>query len=990
MGMNRAITPPSQVIKHFKILHPIGKGGMGEVYLAEDTILKRKVAIKFLPPELQDDLNSRERFLREAMAAAALDHSFICKIYETGEDKGKAYIIMEFIEGKNLRTIMNEDPLQLKESLRIILEIAEALDKAHANGIVHRDLKPANIMLTPEGHVKVMDFGLAKKIIPGETLAAIPEGEVNAVQSQESIPEDLSLQETIPIPSSGSQADLVEQGQIDEKILETLALSSSGSQMDLTEHGQIVGTIAYMSPEQARGRKVDGRSDIFSLGVILYEMISLKHPFLRHTPMETLKSVLATSPPPLKTKHKRISSALSPIISKALAKNVDKRYQSIKEMTKAIEKMQKVTHIGTPLFYLRWQAIVSLVAIIGILVTGTWWFARKARLAREIVPDPVSVLVADFQNLTGEAVFDGSLEQAVDIGLEGASFISIFQRTEARKIAREVYPESGGILDSQTAQLISAREGITKFIEGSIEPKGKEFTLSVKIRDPINSDEMKEYSKKVDSKEEVLKAAAWIANKIRSGLGDVSADAKKAFQGETYTTSSLVAMNAYTKAQEFYREGNDDEAIREYLRAIEEDPEFGRAFASLGMVYLNRGQYEEGENYFQEALSRIDRMSEREKLRTRAVYYLYMRNYEQAIQECNEWVTKYPADAIGFSNLALANFFARNFELAKDMGQRAVDLNPNKAQTRFNLSWYALAASDFGVAQREAQSLIDDSPDFYEVYVVLALANLAQGNVEEAVRIYEEAGTINPIGASLSSLGQADIALYEDRASEAIEFLEKRLELDRAENKTDYLSNKWSLLAQAYLLRGNDSLAVQAADRAITAGKDLASMFNSAMIYLQTENSEKAITIADELKGRLESDPKLYAKLIEGEFKRISGSTQEAITLIQEVQAIQDTWIGRLFLGKALLEMKAYPDAYSALDSCLSRMGEAASLFFDDTPTYFITAQIHYYIGRAQEGLRSPAAAESYRRFLKIKEKADRENPLVSDARNRLNKLEVK
>jgi len=1008
-----------RMIKHFKIIHPFGKGGMGEVYLAEDTILQRKVAVKFLPKELQDDLSVRQRFLREAMAAAALDHPYICKIYETGEVEGKAYIIMEYLGGKNLRDLMNEEPLPLKESLRIVLEISEALDKAHANGIVHRDLKPANIMITLEGHVKIMDFGLAKRILPEETQQSELTSVVQPRPPLESLDRDSSQEVTIPLSTSGdvaiqdgsqeetisviknddssgrdpSQEVTIALGQKADRSLDNGSLHmtelavESLAQSELTEHGQIVGTIAYMSPEQARGEHVDGRSDIFSLGVILYELISQKHPFLKHTPMETLQSVLSTAPPPLKTKQKRLSSALSPIINKALAKNIDKRYQNIKELSKAIEKMQKATHIGTPLFYLRWQAIVSLVALIGILVTGTWWFARKARLAREITPDPISVLVADFENLTGDNVLDGSVEQALDIGLEGASFISVFQRPEARKIAREFYPDSEGQLNSQVVQLISAREGISKFIEGSIEPKGKDFVLYVRIRDPVDPDETKEYSKKVGEREDVLKATAWIANKVRSGLGDISADARNAFQGETYTTASLEAMNAYTKAQEMYREGNEQEAIREYLQAIEKDPDFGRAYASLAMAYWNRGQYEEGENFFQEALARIDRMSEREKLRTRAVYYLLNRNYQQAIKECTEWVTKYPADAIGFSNLALAHFYARNFEMAKEMGQQAVELNFRKAQTRFNLSWYALAANDFEAASREAQSIIDDSPNFYEVYVVLALANLAQGNIDAATEIYEKVKTVDPIGASLSALGLADIALYEGRQEDAIDILEERLDFDRQEGRTDFLSNKWSLLAQAYLASERNAMAVQAAEKAVSSGDNLATLFNAGMIYLQTGNIDRALSISDELSGKLETEPRVYAKLIEGETMRIKGSVPEAIALFLDAQSILDTWIGRFFLGRAYLEAKAFPDAYSDLDSCLSHMGEAASVFFDDTPTFFIVAQIHYYIAIAQEGLRSPAAAESYRRFIKIKEKADRQSPLIKDAIERLNKL---
>lgn len=1045
---NKIADMTGEMIKHFKILGPLGKGGMGEVFLAEDTILQRKVAIKFLPQDLQDDLKSRERFLREALSAAALDHPYICKIYETGEINEKAYIIMEFLQGKDLRAQMNEEPLPLKETLRIVQEIAEALAKAHANGIVHRDLKPGNIMITPDGHVKVMDFGLAKKVSAEEkeatkefSLAELNLDETDSDFSQEVTiadskaekedtdeeevkPEkkpdleerDISQDVTIaaPPPKKDSELDL-ESPDISQDVtlatpapekkkvakqdselkddLEGLDFSQEATivspsmedQLELTEQGQIVGTVAYMSPEQARGEEVDGRSDIFSLGVILYELISQKHPFLRKTPVETLKSVITAPPPPLKTSQKRISSAASPILNKALNKKIKDRYQSIDEFIKDIEKMQKKPGIGAPLYYLRWQAIAGLVALFSVIVVGTWWFTSRAR---EFIPEPISVLVADFQNLTGDSVFDGALEQAMDIGLEGASFISVYDRPEARKIAREVYPDEGDRLDTQMAQLISAREGIDKFIEGSISPRDSGFTMTVTVRDPVNPDQVKEYSKRINSKDDVLNAAAWMANKVRSSLGDISADARAAFQGETYTTSSLEAMNAYQNAQELYREGSDEESINEYLNAIADDPDFGRAYSALAMVYQNRGQYDEADKYFQEALSRIDRMTEREKLRTYVVYYLVNRNFQQAISEGTKLVEKYPADATGFSNIAIAYFYARNFDKANEMGQTAVELKPKEIQYRFNLSWYALAASDFDVAIQQAQGMIEENPDFYEVYVVLALANLGQDNIEEATRVYSEMAQINPVGESLAALGLADIALYEGRLSEAIRILEERLDLDRSADQTYFQANKWSLMARARLMGGNNPQAITAADQALASGKDMATMFVSAMTYIQADQESKAQPLIDDLSGRLESEPKVYAKLLEGEIHRKSGRTSQAISLFQEAQGILDTWIGRCLLGKALINMQAWPDAHSSLDSCLTNKGEAASVFFDDTPTFHFVAQIYYYIGRAQEGLGSPAAADSYRKFLSIKEKADSDDPLIEDARNRLASLE--
>ncbi|GAJ05693.1 unnamed protein product, partial [marine sediment metagenome] len=248
-----------------------------EVYLAQDTNLDRKVALKFLLKDVENDASTRERFIREAKSAAALDHPFICKIYETGEADGKAYIAMEYVEGKDLKNKMEEEPLPLRDSIRIGLEIAEALEKAHKSGIVHRDLKPANIMLTPQGHVKVMDFGLAKRILPG--------GE--------------------------------------EQLSQTI------TQASITEKGTIAGTLAYMSPEQAKGDDIDGRSDIFSLGIILYEMISGKHPFSKTSVIETLSAILRDSHPPTNVKPKTINPVINPILRKALAKDTGERYQNV-------------------------------------------------------------------------------------------------------------------------------------------------------------------------------------------------------------------------------------------------------------------------------------------------------------------------------------------------------------------------------------------------------------------------------------------------------------------------------------------------------------------------------------------------------------------------------------------------------------------------------------------------------------------------------------
>lgn len=924
---------PGDKIKHYEILELLGKGGMGEVYLAHDTVLDRKVAIKFLPEELQKDEKARVRLLREAKAAASLDHPFICKVYEAGEYEEKVFIIMEYVEGKNLREKLDEGALPLRDSLQMSLEVAEALEDAHEKGIVHRDLKPSNVMLTPKGHIKVMDFGLAKHFI------------------------------------SGGKAD----------ITKTLTKDS------ITEKGGIVGTLAYMSPEQARGEALDARSDIFSLGIIIYEITTGRHPFSKSSPLETITSILRDATPSVDVKPKMMNPVLAPILRKALAKEPASRYQTINDLIGDIRKLQS-EFLGRARFLFRgWPVIAGAVLIIAMLLTGIWWLTLRSKVAAPVSgPEPISVLIADFQNKTGDSVFDGSLEYAMGIGLEGAPFIWTYKRTDARQVVNKLNPGAAGRLGTDMAQLVCVREGISMFMDGEIEPKGEGYTLNVWVRDPINPENVNRYSKEIPSKKDVLTAAAWLASKVISDLGGIPLRSAEALAGETFSTSSLEAMNAYTSAQDFSITGKPEEAIQEYLEAINLDPNFGRAYSGLALVYRNRGQFEEGKKYFDQALTKIDHMCEREKFRTMAIYYLRKRNFQKAIEELTELLEKYPADYAGRTNLALAYFYARNYLKAKEVGLQAVELYPKNSLSRFNLSWYALADGDIEVAEKQAQTAIDNSPGYEKAYIVLALSKFMKGESAEALGIYDKLKTISAAGDSFASLALADTALFEGRLSDAIDILEKRIAQDTKEGSTHYLGYKRGLLAYAHLLNGKMDPALEAADRAVASSKEISMMFYAAQVYIQAGKEDKALSIVKELSNRLESEPRAYAKIIEGEILKKNGKFHEAIGLFNEAQEILDTWLGRFCLGKAYLDVKAFPEAHKELDSCLKRQGEATSVFFNDVPSIHYLPLIHYLLGRAQEGLGSPAAAESYQKFLEIKANSDEGDPLVEDCLRRL------
>jgi len=920
-------------IGHYEISQLLGKGGMGEVYLAHDTLLDRRVAVKFLTEEMETDARARERFLHEAKAAACLDHPFICQIHETGESEGRAYIVMEYIEGVTLSEKMAAGKLPLKVALQTVLEVAEALEIAHGRGIVHRDLKPANIILTPQGHAKVMDFGLAKRIQPhGDALT-----------------------QTLTQPITGE--------------------------------GVIAGTVAYMSPEQARGAAVDGRSDIFSLGIILHEMVVGKHPFSKPTPMETLTSVMRDSPPPVRVIPKSADTPISQILEKALAKDPGQRYQKVSELTQDIRKLQGDL-AGGGLGFRRWAWAAGSVLLAAVIFIALWRFVlRPGKGASQPAPNPIAVLVADFQNQTGDSSFDGALEQSMGISLEGAPYITVYKHARAHAIANKLSPSPDDRLDMKQALLVSRREGINAVVEASIKPHGTGYAIDVRALDSATSGELAKVSQTIKTKAEVIQATHDLAIKIGTELGAIPPESMKALSQETFSTSSLEAMQAYSRGQELATQGRYAEAIKEYQRAIASDPNMGRAYAGLAVLCLNLNQFAEAEKYYQMAMSRIDHMTEREKLRTSGGYYLFRQDYQKAIEQYSSLIKEYPADVVGYGNLAFAYFGARKMAEAMETGEKAAVIDPQDLTAHYNLGWYALAAGQFETAKNAELVVIKNNPQDEEPHIVLGLIELASGRIAEAVESYKTLASLGPSAAARAAAGLADLAAYEGRLEDAKEILNHGIAQDLKDGQLYLAADKRLILAEVLLGLRQKSQALEHANKALADSRSEDILFAAARICIHTGAETQARAISEELEKKVQPINQAYARLLAGEMSLNRGDVTDAVRFFREAQSLVDTWLGRFLLGRAFLEAGAYAEAYTELDLCLKRRGEATSVFMNDLPSYRYFPPVCYYLGRAQQGLSSDAAAESFRQYLRIKEKGDAGDALVDDARARLAQL---
>jgi len=560
-------------------------------------------------------------------------------------------------------------------------------------------------------------------------------------------------------------------------------------------------------------------------------------------------------------------------------------------------------------------------------------------------PDPMSVLIADFDNQTGNELFDGSLENALNIGIEGAAFITSYSRSTALRQAKSL--ELGDVLDEETARLVSVRQDVRMVLAGAIVGDEGSFDLTLRAIDPTGGEIVAEADARAKSSAEVLIAINTLAADIRKELGEDSLDLDKLEAGESITATSLVAIKAYTTAQDLARAGQDEEAISYYQQAIVEDPDLARAYSGWGLSAFKIGRQTESDEQWQKALSLLDRMTERERYRTLGLYYTVVSlNYDTAIDNYQQLVEKFPADGAGNNNLSILYTFTAQYDKALAQSEKLLEIYPGRTLYHGNHAQYAVYAGDIITAADEAQKVIADDPSFFKSYMILAIVSLYEGDTATAISTYERMAETGTRGASLASAGLADIAIFEGRHADAVQILIDGITIDEDENNERGAATKKVALAQARIALGEVDEGVQAiVDLAATRGDG--QLVPSAEIYAANGRYDDAFVIAEQYREQLRPTARAYANLIDGINAIYQDEHVLAIESLRQALDYADLWIVRYYLGQAYLGAGYPAEASAEFDGLIRRRGEAAGMFFDDVPTWRYTASLEEWKEKA-------------------------------------------
>jgi serine/threonine protein kinase/tetratricopeptide (TPR) repeat protein len=731
-----------QKLDHYEIEKKLGEGGMGQVYLARDWKLSRQVAVKVLRQQLSSDPRSLRRFEQEARSISVLNHPNIVTIHDIGNVEGTPFIVMELVEGQSLRALMSQGPLPVRTTLKLAAQAADGLAKAHSVGLVHRDLKPENLMVTADGFLKILDFGLAKLF-----------------------PQSLS--------------------------------SESAQTMEAATHpGTVVGTLGYMSPEQASGHEVDFRSDQFSLGLICYEMASGKNPFKRNTGVQTLAAIIDESPEPLRNLNPEIPSAFQETVERCLSKSPQARFGTTYELATVLEELRdRMTESSaqTATATARsWKRLLPLAAVALLLavVLGVYEIdSRKSSLPPDSrgagVPSDLGngILIADFDNQTGEEIFDESLQRAFSIGIGQSQSIRVLPPSRVEGALKRMRKGGLGRLDEGAAREVAQREGAPLVVLPGIAGVGGSYVLTASIEDPSTGASLSSQMVRAESREQVLDALDRLVAQVRGTLGETaSAIASTSKPLMEVTTPSLEALREYSLGVESYKRWRLEEAKLHYENALHFDPDFTAARASLGMLLLELFHDEKGKGLIQQAVSELDGLTERERLGILAFNAQAVENdTARAMGYLRARTSSFPDDVAAHHTLGWYLYQQKRFEDAAASFKGAIQADPYFMLSYNVLGWiYLYEWGDMAAAVDLAQQQITQDDTNQQGFDNLGAAYLGQGDWNRAEEAFRRALAIDPkFLISLSRL--AHLYRVVGRYPEAVASFERILETPYAE-----------------------------------------------------------------------------------------------------------------------------------------------------------------------------------------------------------------